>query len=31
MGIQLFAWDDVNEVWVRVQCTPDGYLKVVSV
>lgn len=27
-GGQLFAWDDTNEVWVRLVCDSNGYLKI---
>lgn len=30
MGIQLWGWDSVNEVWVKVAATAAGALRVVA-
>ena len=27
-GVYMYAWDAVNEKWVRVKVTPAGYLVV---
>jgi len=24
MGCYIYAWDDVNEKWVKVACNPNG-------
>ena len=29
-GANLYAWDSVNEVWVKVRVTAAGKLKVVT-
>lgn len=29
-GIYIFAWDSVNEVWVKVAVTAAGLLKVAT-
>ncbi len=27
-GVYLYGWDAVNEVWVKIECTADGIIKV---
>ena len=29
-AIYIYAWDDVNKVWIKVAITDEGYVKIVS-